>query len=609
MEQNYQFTYIGKSADCVIILYDEVTGAVKDKIPFDENNRIGKVNRLTLPLARIGKKCIYQFYDGDKRYPDQKGRLFFVAKKYGEVKGTEDYYSVLDIPEFDWQDSVNPRTPYEDSLIYCMHVRGFSRHVSSGVRARGTFAGVIEKIPYLMSLGVTCLELQPIYEFIEKVKNPHNWMNDVQEASLLNYWGYKEGYYFAPKTGYAKGNAIIECKEMIRELHKNGIEVVLQFYFPSDFNPMGIPEILRFWVEEYHVDGFHLIGENLPGELIARDPILSETKLWYYQLDTERIYGKNEIPDRKNLGLLRDDYMYDLRRFLKGEEGMTGAVMYHLRAVPLMTGRIHYLTTYWGFTLMDMVSYDFKHNEANGEDNHDGTDYNCSWNCGEEGFSRKKRIQSLRLTQIKNALTLLFFTQSTPRIFMGDEFGNSQKGNNNPYCQDNETTWLNWKNLEKNHEIADYFRKMVMFRKENKVLHMGQEPKMMDMLSCGYPDMSYHGMTAWRPQMEYSSRQLGVMYCGEYGKSRDAGTSGNDFIYLAINMHWESHSLALPRLPKGKEWQKAYSTCNNMDNAAFTQDVAMITPKTIAVFTSADVKYEEKQEVEPKENEPNLETL
>jgi len=224
---------------------------------------------------------------------------------------------------------------------------------------------------------------------------------------------------------------------------------------------------------------------------------------------------------------------------------MIPGIMYHLRAIPAAVGRIHYLSTYWGFTLMDMVSYDFKHNEANGEDNHDGTDYNCSWNCGEEGFSRKKKIQRLRIQQLKNALCLLLFAQSTPRIFMGDEFGNSQKGNNNPYCQDNEVTWLNWKNLEKYREIHSFFR------------------------------------------------QLGVMYCGLYGEKRT-----HDFIYLGMNMHWESHSLAFPRLPKGKRWVQLFSTSEERTETECGQDMILIKPKTIAVFVSED-----------KENGKDLEAL
>lgn len=581
MERTYQFTYAGETQDCGVLLYDKSTGAMIRRIPFSETDRIGRLYRTKVNAYEIGNQCIYQYYDGEKRSPDEKGRLFCAAKKYGEAKGTEDIYTVLQTSDFDWQGTVNPRIRYEDSLVYCLHVRGFTKHASSGVKARGTFAGVIEKIPYLKDLGVTCLEFQPIYEFNERPKALTNRMTGMEEAPRLNYWGYTKGYYYAPKADYAKEEATVECKRMIRELHRNGIEIVMQFYFPEEFNPMEIPAVLHFWVEEYHVDGFHLIGENLPSEWIARDPELSETKLWYYQMDPVKIFGKNAKPKNKVLGLVRDDFLYDVRRFLKGDEGMVNAMMYHLRNLPPVVGRLHYLTTYWGFTLMDMVSYDYKHNEQNGEENHDGTDYNCSWNCGEEGFSRKKKIQSLRLTQMKNALTLLFFAQSTPRIFMGDEFGNSQKGNNNPYCQDNEVTWLNWKNVEKNHELYDYFKMLSEFRRRNSVLRPREEAKMMDTISCGYPDLSYHGMTAWRPQMEWNSRQLGVMYCGQYGEKNEEA-----FIYLAMNMHWEPHSLAFPRLPKGEYWEPLFASNDEMKDASFAQDMAQILPKTTAVFVS-----------------------
>lgn len=581
----YHFTYVCEAADCGVMLYDRNTGAVIGKYPFQEAQRVGNVHRLSLNASLIPSQAMYQFYEGNKKCPDPMGKSFFAAKKYGEPKGEEDIYTILQVPDFDWKGTVNPRIPYEDSFVYCLHVRGFTKHVSSGVKARGTFAGVIEKIPYLKELGVTALEFQPIYEFNERPKLLRNYATGLEESPRLNYWGYTNGLYFAPKADYAKGNAITECKEMIRALHQNQMEIVMQFYFPDGFNPMQIPEILRYWVEEYHVDGFHLIGENLPGEWLARVPELADTKLWYYQMDAGKVYGKNALPKKKTLGLVRDDFLYDARRFLKGEEGQIQGIMYHLRAVPAAIGRLHYLSTYWGFTIMDMVSYDFKHNEANGEDNHDGTDYNCSWNCGEEGFSRKKKIQKMRLQQIKNALCLLFFAQSTPRIFMGDEFGNSQKGNNNPYCQDNEVTWLNWKNLEKYKELHEFFLKLKEFRRKNSVLHPSQETKMMDTISCGYPDLSFHGMTAWRPQMENYSRQLGIQYCGLYGKERT-----HDFIYLAMNMHWEAHSLAFPRLPKGKRWVPLFATSEDMVTPMFEQDMALVTPKTMAVFVSEDMQ-------------------
>ncbi|MBR6152356.1 MAG: alpha-amylase [Lachnospiraceae bacterium] len=612
MGKTMLFTHVSETEDCGIVFYDGKTGSEVFRKSFSLEDRIGKTYRLKLSLDEIygngsspketkkgsSKECQlrYQFYQGEKRVPDKKGRGFFSSKKYGEIKEAKDIYTLMELPEFDWKGTKRPEIPYCDTLIYCMHVRGFTKHVSSGVKNRGTFAGVIEKIPYLKSIGVTCLEFQPIYEFLERTG-----------ANRLNYWGYTEGYYYAPKAAYAKNHPVTECKEMIRSLHEAGMEAVLQFYFPSDFNQMEIPEILRFWVEEYQVDGFSLIGENLPAELIAKDPELSDTKIWYYQMDAERIYGKRTVPKYKNLGLMKDDFLYDGRRFLKGEENLVPAMTYQLRTIYPAVAKINYLSTYWGLTLMDMVSYDFKHNEANGEDNHDGTDYNCSWNCGEEGTSRKKRIQELRLTQLKNAFCLLLLAQGTPRIFMGDEFGNSQKGNNNPYCQDNEITWLNWNNLQKNNELHEFFRKLIELRKKNPVLRPGEEAKLMDSISCGYPEMSFHGVTAWRAQLENYSRQLGILYCGLYkeenlGISRknapektkmDAENKGFDFLYWGMNMHWESHKLGLPRLPKGKVWEILLCTSEDGADPVPVQDAVMIAPRTMALYVSKDVVAEE----------------
>lgn len=606
MEKTYQFTLVSSAEDCGIILYDRKTGKETERRPFLPENRMGRKNRL---LTRIPEgEHLYQFYEGNTRRPDPQGRAFVTAKKYGEAKASQDLYTVLETPAFDWQGTKKPQIPYRDSLVYCLHVRGFTKHFSSKVNSKGTFQGVTEKIPYLRSIGVTTLEFQPIYEFVERPvcrsdgqpaedpAKPGMPVNKAAESRTeqdgsgrVNYWGYTGGFYYAPKADYALGDPVTDCKRMIRELHRNGMEAVLQFYFPREYNPMDIPAVLRFWAEEYRVDGFHLIGERLPAEQIARDPELADTKIWYYQFDDGEVYGKRENPVFKTLGLVRDDYLYDCRRFLKGDENCIPAMMYHMRAIPLRMGRLHYLSSYWGFTLMDTVSYDFKHNEANGEENHDGTDVNFSWNCGEEGVSRKKKIRKLRIQQMKNAYCLLFFSQSTPRIFMGDEFGNSQKGNNNPYCQDNETAWLNWKDMDRNRELLDFFRMLSELRRSLPVLHPESEAKLMDTISCGYPDLSFHGQTAWRPQMEWYSRQLGVMYCGLYGKDNGC------FLYLAMNMHQESHELALPRLAKNKSWELSFSTCEDMrtENSIMT-DVVKLTPRTMALFTAVEREPEKK---------------
>ena len=214
-----------------------------------------------------------------------------------------------------------------------------------------------------------------------------------------------------------------------------------------------------------------------------------------------------------------------------------------------------------GFTMMDMVSYDQKHNEANGENNRDGSDYNYSWNCGAEGHVRKKKIQELRSRQLRNAMLLLFLSQGTPVLLAGDEFGNSQNGNNNAYCQDNEISWLNW-NLNKwDQALLDFVKHVIAFRKAHPVFHMKQEPRVMDYLACGHPDISYHGVNAWQPEFENFRRQIGILYCGAYAKKPNG--ENDDFFFVIFNMHWEPHSFALPNLPKNLVWSLAFDTSDS----------------------------------------------
>lgn len=587
--EGIRFAIASKADNCGIILYDRKTGHPQVKIAFSPEERLGNIYCKYVKNIDA-HKVAYQFYEEDNIFADPYARGFFGKEVYGKERRDNELKAVIENRSFDWQNDVKPRIPYKDCICYCLHVRGFTKHVSSGVANRGTFAGLTEKIPYLKESGITTVELQPVYEFLEMTGTDAGEAPGYQgkEEARLNYWGYTKGYYYAPKAAYAAGeDSGTEFKELVRAFHKNGMEIVLQFYFPTEVNRGEIAEILRFWVLEYHVDGFHLIGENLPVTILAQDALLADSKLWYYSFDTDKLYAKEEVPAYCNLAVYQDDYLYAMRRYLKGDEDMLNTVLYQMRSIPQKTGRIHYFSNYHGMTMADMVSYDRKHNEDNGEDNRDGSDYNCSWNCGEEGITRRKKVRELRMKQLKNALCMLFFTQSTPLIFMGDEFGNSQKGNNNPYCQDNEITWLNWKDLDKNKELYEFFKMIVQLRKEHPILHLEREPRVMDYISCGYPDLSYHGGSAWRSQTGGYHRHVGIMYCGKYVKVNRS--KEDNFFYLGINMHWEPHTLALPKLPKGMSWRSLFSTANLTDGKIShkTEDselVRTIVARSITVF-------------------------
>ena len=256
-----------------------------------------------------------------------------------------------------------------------------------------------------------------------------------------------------------------------------------------------------------------------------------------------------------------DNYRQDMRRYLKGDEGLMNQVLYYQRRNPKEYGVVNYLADYDGFSLYDCVSYEKKHNEANGENNHDGNDVNFTWNCGIEGDSRKKSVLELRQKQIKNALTFVLLAQGIPFIFSGDEFANSRNGNNNCYCQDNESGWIHWKKTRFSEDITDYVRFLIRLRKKNQILHMKEELLGIDMEGCGYPDISYHGIKAWIPDLSYVSRMMGILLCGKYAPDKQ-----EDFLYLAYNMHWEMHKLALPKLPKDKVWVKIADTSLSFEN-------------------------------------------
>jgi len=604
--EGIRFAFVSAKESCGVLIYEKNTGKRVDKIPFLPEHRVGNVH-CTYVTGYSPAEITYQFYEEDEVVPDKNAKIFTGKTVYGKERLTEELKAGLITDAFDWQGDRNPRIPYRDSLCYLLHVRGFTKHASSKVMHRGTFRGILEKLPYLQEIGITTVELQPAYDFLEispteeQLKgNPYFAPEtEPEKASTgkLNYWGYKWGYYYAPKAAYGVEDASVEFKELVREFHKYGMEIIMQFYFPKEICHAEIPEILRYWVLEYHVDGFHLMGERIPVEMLAQDPLLADTKLWYHGFDTNVINIEDKNRQYDSIASYQDDYLYTMRRFLKGDEDMVRSVVHQMRYIPKGMGRIHFMSNYYGMTLMDMVSYDRKHNEDNGESNRDGNDYNCSWNCGEEGKCRRKKVNDLRKRQIKNALCMMMFSQSTPLIFMGDEFGNSQNGNNNPYCQDNQITWLNWSLVRKNSDIFEFWKELVALRKNHPILHPAKEAQIMDYIACGYPDLSYHGQHAWRPQTESYSRYIGIMYCGKYEKINPEDEEA--FFYLAMNMYWEEQEIGLPKLPKGMKWELLMST-----NEDATEKDYMVPPRSIMIYTGVadkSVKQSGKQTIGQKD--------
>lgn len=564
--------------DSGVIIYDDKDNEYR--FPFSKEGRRGSLYGMKIHMG-VTKQHSYLLYKGDETTVDREAKLLLGNTEWG-ADSSKTVRGGFYFNDFDWEDDKAPDTAYSDSIIYGLNVRAFTMHKSSAVKNKGTFAGIIEKIDYLRKLGITAVELQPAYNFdeFETVIEKSSGNNVVR----LNCWGYKDSYYYAPKSAFAGSLcADIAFKEMVKALHQSGIEVIMHFYFPTEFNRSDILDILRYWVIEYHLDGIHLIGTDIPYNIITGDYILSGTKIIYHEYS----YRETE-PRFKNTAIFRDQFMIEIRRLLKGDDDMTNALLYHHRHLLSNCGTINYLADYTGFSLFDMTAYDKKRNEPNGEENLDGTNYNYSWNCGYEGPSRKKSITALRLKQLKNALSLLFLSQGTPFIYSGDEFGNTRHGNNNSYCQDNNTGWVKWTNNNISREILAFTKELTAFRKKHPILHLPSEFRILDWQRCGYPDISYHGKEAWRPDLNPYSRTVGIMLCGKYAGK---GLNGDDFICIMVNMHWQKRVLALPNLPKELKWDLVYSTDINEPEIKAEENLEsiMMAERSICVFISCAV--------------------
>ena len=505
---------------CGLLLYRKGKEIPAARFDMPEEEGIGEVRFLAVEGIEADK-YEYNFEIDGKVCVDPYVREITGKKVFGLQRdlSVHQIRGKLISPEYDWEDDRRLHLRWDEVTAYSLHVRGFTKHSSSKARHKGTYLGVIEKIPYLKELGINQIQCMPVYEFEECQKGK------------INYWGYGPAYYFAPKEAYAAGSsAVRELKDMVRACHREGIEVVLEMPFAEGIPVQTVLECLRFYMLEYHIDGFVVNPYTVPWEILQGDPFLKDIKL-----------------------IRKDDAFQNImRRFLKGDENMIRDVSWALRHHSAADGKCNYITAQTGFTLWDLVSYDCKHNEENGENNTDGPDYNYSWNCGVEGPSRKRAVTALRKAQVRNAFFLLLTAQGTPCILAGDEFYNSQKGNNNVYCQDNETGWVDWSRLKTDDTLFTFVKELIAFRRKHPCLHREEELRGMDRTACGVPDVSYHGESAWQVKDEVSSRQLGVFYSAAGPEDQEC--------FIAYNMHWIPHAFALPSPGKGRGWKLAADT-------------------------------------------------
>ncbi|HVY95141.1 MAG TPA: glycogen debranching protein GlgX [Bryobacteraceae bacterium] len=508
---------------------------------------------------------------------------------------------------FDWEFDQPLNIPLADSVIYEMHVRGFTRHPSSGVSKPGTFAGVIEKIPYLQTLGVTAVELMPIFEFDETPEQP-----------CVDYWGYNPISFFAPKASYASeggdDGAIREFKTMVKRLHAAGIEVIVDavfnhtaegdehgptYSFRGIDNPIYymlqpgsgrylnysgcgntlncnhpvardlISDVLRYWVTEMHVDGFRfdlasVLGRAQDGsvlssppllEHLALDPVLAQTKLIAEAWDAAGLYQVGTFPAWRRWAEWNGKFRDDIRSFVKGDPGMVSALATRLVGSPDLYASnarepwhsVNFITCHDGFTLADLVSYNDKHNEANGEQNRDGTTANYSWNCGAEGFSSSAEINALRSRQARNLATLLMLSHGVPMLLAGDEAGRTQRGNNNAWCQDNEISWFDWDLCEQNAGLLRFFRLLIQLRRDHPLLRRGTFAS-----GSQSPVVEWHGVRLHAPDWSSESRSLAMHLHGRPDNRQD-------HIFLIANAHWDAHAFELP-VVAGWTWRRSIDT-------------------------------------------------
>lgn len=529
---------------------------------------------------------------------------------------------VIDDSLFDWSGDKNLRYELEDSIIYEMHVRGFTVHSSSGVKHPGKFKGIIEKLPYLKELGITAIELMPIHEFNPDENIKHN---PVTGKRLRNYWGYSPLSFFAPANWYScncnSGEQVKEFKELVKACHCAGIEVILDvvynhtgeggidgpicsfrgldnsiyYMLDSNYNYKNysgcgntfncnypvvkqlLLDSLRYWVTEMHIDGFRfdlatILGRDPQGQWIGpysilndieKDPVLSGIKLIAEGWDAGGLYMVGHFPP--GWAEWNGKYRDDIRRFLKGDGGLSGVIATRLAGSSDLYGigrnpfhSINFITCHDGFSLRDLVSYNYKHNIENGEDNRDGADDNYSWNCGVEGKTTRPSVKNLRTRQIKNFITVLMISQGTPMILSGDEMFKTHRGNNNAYCQDNELNWLNWNDLKENREIFKFFKGIILFRKSHPALRRKDFFKGIDHDLDGLRDISWHGIKPYEPDWSYHSHSVAFMIDGckeESGQDED-----DDHIYAAINSYWKELTFELPSLEEEKNWYRVVDT-------------------------------------------------
>ena len=654
---------------CKLLLFHRAQEEPFAVLPFPEAYKIGDVYSMIVYGLNIDE---FEYaYRVDGPYCPEKGLLFdknkilldpyakaVAGQRTWGIRWDHTYHARVVKDRFDWGDMPQSKKELCDLIIYELHVRDFTHHPSSGVQHRGTFSGLMEKIPYLKELGINAVELMPIFEFDETMNS-----RTVDGKQLLECWGYNTVGFFAPNSSYAAANEHnqegTELKTLIKALHDNGIEVILDVVFnhTAEGNEKGntfsfkgfdnniyymltpdgnyynfsgcgntlncnhpvvqqlILECLRYWTINYRVDGFRfdlasILGRNEDGSpmnnppllrTLADDSILSNVKLIAEAWDAGGLYQVGSFPASGRWAEWNGRYRDSLRSYLKGDSWNAWDAAWSISGSGDLYGGyydnthsnyagynscVNFLTCHDGFTLYDLYAYNDKHNEATGWNNTDGANDNRSWNCGAEGETDDPEVLSLRRRMIRNACAVLMCSRGTPMFLAGDEFGNTKFGNNNSYCQDNITSWLDWRMLEKNKDLFEFFKFMIAFRKKHPVIH-----KQLPTSVCGMDPIHTHNLNAEETDIPRDARTFCVSFAG-YDKEKGK----DDLIYVAVNTFWEDVTITLPNLHRRGAWHLSVNTygdgnghyCYPEGQEVRIDRSFVMRPRSVAVFTGRD---------------------
>ena len=654
---------------CELLLFHRAQEEPFAVLPFPEAYKIGDVYSMIVYGLNIDE---FEYaYRVDGPYCPEKGLLFdknkilldpyakaVAGQRTWGIRWDHTYHARVVKDRFDWGDMPQSKKELCDLIIYELHVRDFTHHPSSGVQHRGTFSGLMEKIPYLKELGINAVELMPIFEFDETMNS-----RTVDGKQLLECWGYNTVGFFAPNSSYAAANEHnqegTELKTLIKALHDNGIEVILDVVFnhTAEGNEKGntfsfkgfdnniyymltpdgnyynfsgcgntlncnhpvvqqlILECLRYWTINYRVDGFRfdlasILGRNEDGSpmnnppllrTLADDSILSNVKLIAEAWDAGGLYQVGSFPASGRWAEWNGRYRDSLRSYLKGDSWNAWDAAWSISGSGDLYGGyydnthsnyagynscVNFLTCHDGFTLYDLYAYNDKHNEANGWNNTDGANDNRSWNCGAEGETDDPEVLSLRRRMIRNACAVLMCSRGTPMFLAGDEFGNTKFGNNNSYCQDNITSWLDWRMLEKNKDLFEFFKFMIAFLKKHPVIH-----KQLPTSVCGMDPIHTHNLNAEETDIPRDARTFCVSFAG-YDKEKGK----DDLIYVAVNTFWEDVTITLPNLHRRGAWHLSVNTygdgnghyCYPEGQEVRIDRSFVMRPRSVAVFTGRD---------------------